>query len=123
MSGQKVRIPVFVSAETAEGIEAAIAESGMQRQDWFRDVLDSALRQTENGTVSAPEQGEMLRLEAHLGDTKAQLSAMTASNERLETLLAQSQATVNNMTRALPAAGESSAAGENAWWLFWRKEA
>ena len=115
MSGQKVRIPVYVSAETAEEIETAVAESGLDRQDWFRDVLTSELGQTENGTEPAPAQGEVVRLEAHLADTKAQLGAMTASNERLETLLAQSQATVNNMTRALPAAGESS------WWRFWNR--
>ena len=115
MSAQKVRIPVYVSAETADEIEAAVAESGQERQDWFRDVLTAALTQAENGTVSAPERAEVLRLEAHLEDTRAQLGAMTASNERMETLLAQSQATVNNMTRALPAAGESS------WWRFWRK--
>ena len=115
MSAQKVRIPVYVSAETADEIEAAVAESGQERQDWFRDVLTAALNQPENGTVSAPNQAEVLRLEAHLEDTKAQLGAMTASNERMETLVAQSQATVNNMTRALPAAGESS------WWRFWRK--
>lgn len=115
MSAQKVRIPVYVSAETAEEIEAAVAESGLERQDWFRDVLTTALKQPENGMVSAPQEAEVLRLEAHLEDTKAQLGAMTASNERLETLLAQSQATVNNMTRALPAAGETS------WWRFWSR--
>ena len=115
MSAQKTRIPVYVSAEMAEEIEAAVAASGLDRQDWFRDVLDSALTQTDNGTDPAPPQGEVVRLEAHLADTKAQLGAMTASNERLETLLAQSQATVNNITRALPAAGDSS------WWRFWRR--
>ena len=117
MSGQKVRIPVYVSAEMLEEIESAMAESGLERQDWFRDVLTAALSKTENGTDSASTEREVLRLEAHLADLKAQLSDQKEASKHLEILLAKEQDMVLTLTQrtALPAAGGSS------WWKFWEK--
>ena len=71
MSGQKLTIAVYISAETAEETGPAVGESDMNRQDWFRDVLTSALEQTENETEPAPAHADVVRLEAHLADTKA----------------------------------------------------
>lgn len=117
MSGQKVRIPVYVSAEMLEEIKSAVSASGLERQDWFRDVLTAALSQTENGTGSASTEREVLRLEAHLADLKAQLSDQKESSKHLEILLAKEQDMVLTLTHrtALPAAGGSS------WWKFWLK--
>ena len=102
--------------ETAEEIETAVAESGLDRQDWFRDVLTSELGQTENGTEPAPAQGEVVRLEAHLADTKAQ----TWCHDRLERAPRDASGAISGH-REQHDSGTLPAAGESSWWRFWNR--
>ena len=121
MTAQSERIVAYVRPSLREQISQAIEASGQTQQDWLRAALTTALEpraeQTSDDSLLAVRleaaQSEILRLEEHLRDAREQRDAANANNERLETLVAQSQATVNNLTRALPPAGQSS------WWRFW----
>ena len=123
MTAQSERIVAYVRPSVREQITQAVEASGQTQQDWLRAALTAALeprpeQASDDSLLSVKLEAahaEILRLEEHLRDARDQRDAANASNERLETLVAQSQATVNNLTRALPPAGGSS------WWRFWAR--
>ena len=116
-----VRVTAYVKPALRDQIDLAIEASDQTQQEWLREALGAAVNASGHEEPADNTQ-ELLQikleaaeskndlLEEHLADAKGQRDASNASNERLETLLAQSQATVATMTRALPAGGESS------WW-------
>ena len=113
-----IQLPICVRPSLDDQVTLAIEESGKSNQEWFRDALAAAVGSTRalepNTNVQEISdmkleamQAEIVRLKEHLADARAQRGAANGSNERLETLLAQSQATVGTMTRALPAGRET----------------
>ena len=119
---QSERIVVYVRPALRQQITQAIEDSGLSQQDWLRSALMAALEPPleppppPDDTMALrleSAQTEIRRLEEHLKDAREQRDVANSSNERMETLLAQSQATLNNFTRALPAEGKTS------WWRFW----
>ena len=101
------RVIFYLNDDEQAGLEEAVINSGMERADYLRQLLRSDQRGTGEGTgEGTPETVQVLK-EA-LADTRQ-------SKDRLEQLLLQSQATVQNLTLALPAAGETS----RTWWKVW----
>ena len=112
---RKHRVTFYLNDDEQGALEHVLSESGKERADYFRALLESDSRSTDTGTDTGTENGTgaessktMQVLEDALADTRQ-------SKDRLEQLLAQSQATVNNMTRALPAGGETA----KPWWRVW----
>ena len=119
-SGQSKRIAVYVHPAMFETIDNAIEASGKSKQEWLRGALASALE--PDTSDSAYESTLELQLQAALKDNTRLEDALAdtrQSKDRLETLLAQSQATVSRMALALPAPADSS--DERPWWYFWSR--
>ena len=104
---RKHRVIFYLNDDEQAGLEQAVTASGMERADYLRQLLRSDQKGTAEGTGEGiPETVQVLK-EA-LADTRQ-------SKDRLEQLLLQSQATVQNLTLALPAASETS----SPWWKLW----
>ena len=118
--GQSRRIPVYVQPAMYDAIDSAVEASGKLRQEWIREALASAL---EPGTPHSESESTLeVHLQAALKDNSRLEEALAdtrQSKDRLETLLAQSQATVSRMSYALPAPVESS--DGRPWWFFWSR--
>ena len=114
------RLTVYVKPALHDQIELVIEASDQTRQEWLREALTTAVASGYEESSDNVQELLQLKLESaesknalleeDLADARAQRDTSNASNERMETLVAQSQATVAAMTRALPAGGESS------WW-------
>ncbi len=105
------RVTFYLNDEEQEALEQGLVESGKERADYFRELLENDSRSTEsvteNGT-GAESSKVMQVLEDALADTRQ-------SKDRLEQLLLQANTTVGELTRALPAGGETS----RPWWRVW----
>ena len=98
------RIVFYLNDEEAEQLEQVIAAAETPRADYLRQVLLSA----SEGTTKSIS-GHIRVLEEALQDTRQ-------SKDRLEQLLLQSQTTVADLTRALPAPASN---GHRPWWRVW----
>ena len=119
-NGQSKRIAVYVQPAMHDSIIRAIEESPKSKQEWLREALAAALEPDTPGTTG--DSSLEVRLQAALKDNERLEDALMdarQSKDRLETLLAQSQATVSRMAHALPSPASSS--DERPWWLFWSR--
>ena len=97
------RIVFYLNDAEVERLDEAVATSDLERAAYLRQVL---LGPSDSTDVDAP---------AHVRVLEEALADARQSKDRLEQLLLQSQTTVQNLTRALPAAGETS----RPWWKVW----
>ena len=97
------RIVFYLNDVEVGRLDEAVATSDLERADYLRQVLLGASDGTGEDTP------------AHVRVLEEALSDARQSKDRLEQLLLQSQTTVQNLTRALPAASETS----RPWWKVW----
>ena len=95
------RITFYLNDTEVGHLDNATAEADMERADYLRAMLMGDAGVTEEGSA--------------VGVMRESLTHAHRSIDRLEQLLLQSQSTVSNLTRALPAAGETS----RPWWKVW----
>ena len=96
------RVTFYLNAEEVHHLDSAVADADMERAEYLRAMLMGDAGSTE-------KQGDSVVMQESL--THAHRSI-----DRLEQLLLQSQSTVNNLTRALPAPASN---GHRPWWRVW----
>ena len=95
------RITFYLNDTEVDHLDNAVADTDMERAEYLRAMLMSDPGSTDNGSATEVLQESLTQ--AH------------RSVDRLEQLLLQSQSTVSNLTRALPAPGETA----RPWWKVW----
>ena len=96
------RVTFYLNAEEVHHLDSVVADADMERAEYLRAMLMGDDGVTDN-------QGDSVVLLESLRQAHQSI-------DRLEQLLLQSQTTVSNLTRALPAP-ESN--GHRPWWRVW----
>lgn len=142
---QSERITFYITPSFRERVTAAILGAGMTQADWLRLALEEKVEKFERGTLEdqptlpalgtdGSEQLEIARLTSELAVARAtiegqeRLIGQQRERQGMSDALNQEQAksletaldTVSRLSRALPAAGESTGSG-GLNWRFWRR--
>ena len=142
---QSERITFYITPSFRERVNAAILDADMTQADWLRLALEEKVARFEGGTLEdqptlpvlgsgSSEQLEIARLTSELAAARATIDGqerlITQQRERqgMSDALNQEQAksldtaldAVSRLSRALPAAGESTGGGGFNW-RFWRR--
>ena len=96
------RITFYLNDEEVNHLDTSVSNTDMERADYLRAMLMGDAGVTEDGSA--------------VGVMQESLSHAHRSIDRLEQLLLQSQSTVSNLTRALPAPASN---GHRPWWRVW----
>ena len=140
---QTERVVFYITPSFRERLTAAISVSGMAQADWCRRVIESAVERTGRSSQSDtaeslqsdnPEVREISKLTADLAAARATIEGQErliqqqrerqgmsdSLNQELSQRLEVALGTIDRVTLALPASGDSSASrGFN--WRFWQR--
>ena len=130
------RVVFYVTPTARRRLDRAVEDSEVGLADWLRRILEEALTGFESAAVSMQELGgegelppmvelavarkEIEGLQAIIAQQRERLGMSDALNIELAKRLEEAHTTLNRVTLALPAAGESSSSGGFNW-RFWRR--
>lgn len=143
---QSERITFYITPSFRERVTAAILDANMTQADWLRLALEEKVERFERGSIEedhhtlpvvasdGSEQLDIARLTSELAAARAtiegqeRLIAQQRERQGMSDSLNQEQAksldtaldAVSRLSRALPAAGESTRSGGFNW-RFWRR--
>ena len=132
------RVVFYTMPSVRTRLESAVRASGMQQADWLRHWLADTLVRVESEALLAGDVAEgdqdVMPLASQLAAAEARVQGLEeivailrerlgmadAHNLELNRRLEESHATVDRVTLALPAAGETAGSRRSVW-RFWER--
>lgn len=130
------RIVVYVTPDWDRRLQEAIIRDDFERADWLRHALEKAIGESEVAATDEGAEGRSIPVEVRLAVAEERIRGLEEDKRALQTLaneqkdrqghsdalnqqlsrqLEAAHGTIERVTLALPAAGQTG----RRWWQFW----